>query len=375
MEGWELGRGVCQCGSAASACLIRKTVACDYRSSVNQTNKKLSYEESYIYEDVMQNNSNWSECLLGKNGASGIVEYMDSMAAENAYIAHKQKQVTPNSTYTHVEIHPSFMFGVMGNQAVFPEHNPGVRNCYFTGQAKQAVSLYHSNFDSRIDKMGVVLQYGQTPLIRSKYTQYIQNDENPYGVNTIVAIMSYTGYNVEDAIIFNQAAIDRGLFNMTYYSSYEAYEGSNEEKESATVSHQFANVKDINMDIKNIKSGYDYGYLDEHGLIQENVELTEKMVVIGKVSYDMERSGEALDESIATKKGQAGFVDKTFIEGGKEAKEPVLLVSVAAVFKNPWDQQGFVENLKPTILDLAPKLGNLLVPELIKSQCHLGQMK
>ena len=59
------------------------------------------------------------------------------------------------------------------------------------------------------------------------------------------------------------------------------------------------------------------------------------------------------------------FVDKTFIEGGKEAKEPVLLVSVAAIFKNPWHGQGFVENLRPTILDLAPKLGDLLVPELI----------
>ena len=60
------------------------------------------------------------------------------------------------------------------------------------------------------------------------------------------------------------------------------------------------------------------------------------------------------------------FVDKTFIEGGKKAKEPVLLVSVAAVFKNPWHGQGFVDDLRPTILDLAPKLGDLLVPELIK---------
>ena len=60
------------------------------------------------------------------------------------------------------------------------------------------------------------------------------------------------------------------------------------------------------------------------------------------------------------------FVDKTFIEGGKKAKEPVLLVSVAAVFKNPWHGQGFVEDLRPTILDLAPKLGDMLVPELIK---------
>ena len=62
----------------------------------------------------------------------------------------------------------------------------------------------------------------------------------------------------------------------------------------------------------------------------------------------------------------AKFVDKTFIEGGKSAKEAVLLVSVAAVFENPWAGQGFVEDLKPKILELAPKLGDLLVPELIK---------
>ena len=62
----------------------------------------------------------------------------------------------------------------------------------------------------------------------------------------------------------------------------------------------------------------------------------------------------------------AKFVDKTFIEGEKKAKEPVLLVSVAAVIKNPWAGKGFVEDLKPEILSLAPQIGDLLVPELIK---------
>ena len=62
----------------------------------------------------------------------------------------------------------------------------------------------------------------------------------------------------------------------------------------------------------------------------------------------------------------AKFVDKTFIEGGKKAKEPVQLVSVAAVIENPWAGKGFVEDLKPEILDLAPQLGDLLVPELTK---------
>ena len=60
------------------------------------------------------------------------------------------------------------------------------------------------------------------------------------------------------------------------------------------------------------------------------------------------------------------FVDKTFIEGGKDAKDPVLLVSVAAVIQNPWAGKGFVEDIKPEILELAPKLGDILVPELIK---------
>ena len=60
------------------------------------------------------------------------------------------------------------------------------------------------------------------------------------------------------------------------------------------------------------------------------------------------------------------FVDKTFIEGGKKAKEPVLLVSVAAVIENPWARKSFVEDLKTEILDLAPQLGDLLVPELTK---------
>jgi len=62
----------------------------------------------------------------------------------------------------------------------------------------------------------------------------------------------------------------------------------------------------------------------------------------------------------------AKFVDKTFIEGGKKAKQPVLLVSVAAVIKNPWAGKGFVEDLKAEILSYAPKIGDLLVPELIK---------
>ena len=59
-------------------------------------------------------------------------------------------------------------------------------------------------------------------------------------------------------------------------------------------------------------------------------------------------------------------VDKTYIEGGKKAAITVELVAVAVVITNPWFDQGFVENLKPEILKHAPKLGDLLVEELLK---------
>ena len=98
------------------------------------------------------------------------------------------------SSHTHVEIHPSLLLGVMGNQIIFPANNQLPRDLFSCGQSKQAVSLYHSNFQNRIDKMGVILNYGQMPLIKSRYLEYINNEEHPYGENVVVAIMCYGGY-------------------------------------------------------------------------------------------------------------------------------------------------------------------------------------
>ena len=67
----------------------------------------------------------------------------------------------------------------MGNLIIYPENNPLPRNSFSCGQSKQAVSMYHSNYQMRIDKMGVVLNYGQIPLIKSRYLEYINNEEQP----------------------------------------------------------------------------------------------------------------------------------------------------------------------------------------------------
>ena len=76
--------------------------------------------------------------------------------------------------------------------------------------------------------MGVGLNYGQIPLIKSRYLQHIQQEQHPYGENTIVAIMCYSGYNVEDAVLINKAAVDRGLFRTSYYSTVKARESSSD---------------------------------------------------------------------------------------------------------------------------------------------------
>jgi hypothetical protein len=239
---------------------------------------------------------------------------MDTSEESGALIAIKEEDFNSNNYYTHMEIDPSFILGVMGNQIIYPEHNPVVRNSFSCGQSKQAVSVYHSNYQMRIDKMGVILNYGQTPLIKSRYLEYINNEEQPYGVNAIVAIMSFTGYNVEDAILINEGSVHRGIFRTTYFSMYESREENSEI--SGNASSKFANIEKNN--VIRTKPGFDYSQLDNYGMIKENTALNDKTVVIGKITSNPDDKDLWIDSSVTPKKGQLGFVDKCFITQGEE---------------------------------------------------------
>jgi DNA-directed RNA polymerase beta subunit len=131
---------------------------------------------------------------------AGVIDYIDTMESDAVLIATEPRDFVAQPA-THMELHPTTILGVMGNQIIFPENNPVSRNQFSCGQSKQGISLYNTNYQVRIDKMGVVLNDGQVPLVKSRYLKYINNEEHPYGVNAIVAIMSYSGYNVEDAIL------------------------------------------------------------------------------------------------------------------------------------------------------------------------------
>jgi len=311
---------------------------------------KISYDRTEIIELINSNNYTWEQAVSGFHKKSvekfsikrnkiydidelypdlksidsiekdfekdkSVVEYIDTSEEEGLLIATNKEDLKKNKYYTHIEIDPSLILGVMGNQIIYPENNPLPRNSFSCGQSKQAVSVYHSNFQSRIDKMGVILNSGQIPLLKSKYLEYINNEEMPYGVNAIVAIMSYSGYNVEDAILINAGAVARGIFRTTYFSMYEGREESSKISGSMTNTY-FADVQTKNA--TRLKPGYDYSQLDKYGLIKENTPLNDKMVVIGKVTSNSLDSDVVIDSSVFPKKGQLGFVDKSFITEGEE---------------------------------------------------------
>ena len=109
------------------------------------------------------------------------------------------------------------------------------------------------------------MNYGQKPIVKSRYTKFINGEEHPYGENAIVAIMCHTGYNVEDSILINESAVKRGLFNITYYSMYETYE---ETGDSSKLEKRIANP--VLKGASNLKPGYNYNDLSEQGIIREN---------------------------------------------------------------------------------------------------------
>jgi len=307
--------------------------------------RNVSVYKKHILEKIMKNDFSWNELISGfsekkipfdfkKNhfhqisqlysGVSednlrkfqGIIDFLDVSEESNSFIAIENIDDFSKSNYTHLEIHPSLILGVMGQQVIFPANNQLPRDLFSCGQSKQAVSMYSTNYQLRIDKMGVILNYGQIPLAKTRYLDYINQERNPYGENVIVAIGVYGGYNVEDSILFNKGSVDRGMFRTTYFNAYENREESTQVAGSL-IDTKFCNIeKELN--VMGLKPGYDYSHLDDNGIIKENTQLNDKMIVIGKTTMDISDPTISVDSSSGTKKGQLGFVDKAFITEGEQ---------------------------------------------------------
>ena len=169
----------------------------------------------------------------------GIIEYIDAEEMNVSTIAvypnqlydgsgpdgdHSSKDKDTNAVianYTHCEIHPTLMFGALASIIPFGDSNQLPRDLFSTGQTKQALSVYTSNYQNRMDTEGQIIYYGHRALVRTRYEPYMHLNKMPCGMTAMVAIISYKGYNQEDSIIANQSSLDRGLYRTTKFKTYE----------------------------------------------------------------------------------------------------------------------------------------------------------
>jgi DNA-directed RNA polymerase II subunit RPB2 len=156
--------------------------------------------------------------------ARGIVEYVDKQEEMDLRVAMWPTDV---GDYTHCELHPSLINGMCAALIPFPDHNQAPRNTYQSAMGKQAVGVPGLNFPMRMDAVMHVLIAPQRPLVTTRMDRIMHTGEAPTGVNAIVCIMCWTGFNQEDSLIVNREALERGLFRSVKYQTYKDEERTN----------------------------------------------------------------------------------------------------------------------------------------------------
>jgi len=180
--------------------------------------------------------------------------------------------------YTHCDFHAWTQLGIIAGNIPFSNHNHSGRNIIHFSQAKQAIGLYATSYKDRMD-ISQVLYYPQIPIVTTKTMEYNNCLDLPYGENAIVAIASYNGYNQEDSMVFNQSAIDRGLFRADILKKYH----SEIDKNPSTNQDDLFSKPDKNK-VADMKQG-DYSKINEKGYVPEETDIKNETFIIGKVSH------------------------------------------------------------------------------------------
>jgi DNA-directed RNA polymerase beta subunit/intein/homing endonuclease len=179
--------------------------------------------------------------------------------------------------YTHCDIHPWLMLGIVSSSIPFSNHNYATRNIIFFSQAKQSIGVYLTSYKDRMD-ISQILYHPQVPLVTTDGMHINKTMDLPFGENTVVAIMSYMGYNQEDSVIFNESAIRRGLFRADTLKKEHS-----EIVKNPSTSQDDIFVKPDPNKVTGMKQG-NYGKLNDKGFAPEETIISNQDVIIGKVS-------------------------------------------------------------------------------------------
>jgi len=251
------------------------------------------------------------------------IEFVDCVEMSRSHIAMNRNDIIINkpNKYNHIEIHPSLCLSLNTNIIPLAHHNQSIRNVFSNQQGKQAVGVYATNFNHRIDTASYMLHYPQKALLTTKYGKYAHVDKMPNGENIIIAIATYTGYNQEDSVIINKNSMARGMFNSSIYKSHIESEESNEMNGEYI---NFGNPLNLmkkggNIDVKYAK----WDKIDENGIPILNRYITEDDAYVGKIkstiiSNDTDETTERIRNSNGTVSADTSTVsyqDKSSIAG------------------------------------------------------------
>ncbi|MFY7729892.1 MAG: LAGLIDADG family homing endonuclease [Flavobacterium sp.] len=372
---------------------LKEIRVCNDSGRLTRPLLRVNQHQLFLTKTILQKLSKaeytWDQLLTSSNEQNAILEYIDPEEQSWSLIATKPKDlVHPDNRlkrFTHCEIHPSTMFGVLASCIPFPEHNQSPRNTYQCAQGKQAMGVYVSNYENRMDKTAYVLNYPMRPLVETRIMDLIHLNQIPSGSMLIVAVMTHTGYNQEDSLLVNKGSIDRGMAMATIYHTEK-----DEDKQKINGDDEIRCKPDPTK-TKGMKMG-NYNKLNSKGVIPENTLVENRDIINAKVVTIKENRNDPTkvikyeDQSKMLKTVGETYIDKNYIDRNgdgynfakirtREVRKP----DIGDKFSSRHGQKGTVGNIIPecdmpyTDSGLRPDL--MLNPHAIPSRMTIGHLK
>jgi len=150
--------------------------------------------------------------------ATNMLELVGSFEQAYMSIACLDEDLRKGIT-THQEISPMSMLSEVASMTPFSDFNQSPRNMYQCQMGKQAMATPYHSYPYRVDNKVYRIQTPQIPIVRTRLQDEYEMDEYPVGTNAIVAVIAYTGYDMEDAMIINKGSFDRGFMHGSVYAT------------------------------------------------------------------------------------------------------------------------------------------------------------
>ena len=370
-------------------CMRPLFVVKDNKVTITNDDIEKIKSKQYTFKNLLLKSLNENEIYnkddqLIKNTEEGVIEYIDteeayhSMISMNINIDKKDKK-----TYNYTEIHPSLILGVLSSCIPFSNHNQSPRNTYQSAMGKQAMGIHCTNLNYRMDTMAHLLHYPHKPIVNTRISSYLPSNNLPNGLNIIVAIASYSGYNQEDSVLINKTAVERGLFVSSFYRTYKE-----EEKKVHSSGQDDKFIKPDTKLTKSLKPG-SYDKINSNGFPTKNTYVDSNDIIIGKVSpiKSKNKKKEKLYKDCSTilRPNENGVIDKVHVDtsadGNKCCKVKVRSLrepTIGDKFSSRHGQKGTVgmvvrqEDMPFTKDGITPDI--IINPHAIPSRMTIAQL-